>query len=152
MWHLIKPSSMLHPGLLVDRLLIQVHILPPRFVTSAESQATLPVFALRPELLHPSPRSLLSMVSHHVRWSVPSQLPLNMDVCIMSQLKPLMVIQMSFLAHSSLIVTQHQFYSILERLIPSFPKVMPACTTYHFVICPPHYSFKLLDPNGKLLV
>ena len=53
----------------------------------------------------------------------------------------------------TLLVNCHpaSFCSILERLIPSFLKAMPACTTCHFVICPPHYLFKLLDPNGKLL-
>src|SRR3954463_14271456 len=68
MWRLTQFSHMLHPGLLVDRLPMRVHVLPPRFVTSVENQATLPVFALRPMLLHPSPRSLMALeVSHHAR-------------------------------------------------------------------------------------
>src|SRR3954462_8238419 len=68
MWRLTQFSRMLHPGLLVDRLPMRVHVLPPRFVTSAESQDTFPVFALRPMLLHLSPRSLMAVeVNHHAR-------------------------------------------------------------------------------------
>ena len=151
MWCLPQLSHMFHPGLLVDRLSVQVHVQLLGLASHAESQDTMHVTALRPVMLHPNPRSLLAVVSHHTRQSVASQLPLNMDVCITSQLKPLMMIQMSFLVHSLSTVIRHRFCSILERLIPSFLKAMPACTTCHFVICPPHYLFKLLDPNGKLL-
>src|SRR4051812_40052709 len=68
LWRLTQFSHMLHLGLLVDRLPMRVHVLPPRFVTSVENQATLPVFALRPMLLHPSGRSFMAVeVSHHAR-------------------------------------------------------------------------------------
>src|SRR6187401_2400366 len=58
-WYLFQFSSMLHPGLLMDRLPMQVHVLIPGFATSAENRDTLPVFAPRPLLLYPIPRNLL---------------------------------------------------------------------------------------------
>ena len=67
MWYLFQFSSMLHPGLLMDRLPMRVHVLPPGFATSAENRDTLPVFALRPVLLHPSQRNLLDVINHHAR-------------------------------------------------------------------------------------
>src|SRR3954470_23508248 len=51
-WCLTQFSHLHHPSLLADRLSMRVHVLLSRFVTSAESQVTLPVFALRPVLLH----------------------------------------------------------------------------------------------------
>ena len=138
MWHLTQFSSMLHPDLLVDRMSMRVHVLLQGLASHAESQDTMHVTALRPVMLHPSPRRLLVVLSHQARRSVPSQPPLNVDVCITSQLKTLMMIRMSFLVHSLSTVIQHRFCSILEHLTPSFLKAMPACTTYPFVICPLH--------------
>ena len=142
MWCLHQLSHMFHPGLLVDRLSVRVHIQPQGLASHAGSQDTMHVTALRLVMLHPSPRRLLVVLSHQARRSVPSQPPLNVDVCITSQLKTLMMIQMSFLVPSLSIVTQHQFYSILEHLTPSFLKAMLVCTTCHFVICQLHLKSK----------
>ena len=136
MWCLPQLSRMFHPGLLVDRLSVRVHVQPQGLALHAGSQDTMHVTALRLVMLHPSPRRLLVVLSHQARRSVPSQPPLNVDVCITSQLKTLMMIRMSFLVHSLSIVIQHRLCSILEHLIPSSLKAMLTCTTCHFVICP----------------
>ena len=134
-WCLLQLRRMFHPGLLVDRLSVRVPVQPQGLASHAGSQDTMHVTALRLVMLHPNPRRLLDVLNHQARRSVPSQLALNVDVCITSQLKTLMMIRMSFLVHSLSIVTQHQFYSILEHLTPSFRKAMLTCTICHFVIC-----------------
>ena len=149
MWCLPQLSHMSHPGLLVDRLSVRVHVQPQGLASHAGSQDTMHVTALRLVMLHPSPRRLLAVLSRRVRRSKPSQFTLNMDVCITSQLKTLMMIRMSFLEHSLSIVTQHRFYSILEHLTPSFLKAMLVCTTCHFVICQLNLKSKPQGLDGR---
>src|SRR4051812_41915440 len=67
MWRLTQFSHMLHPGLLVDRLSMRVHILLQGHASHAESKDTMHVTALKPVMLHPSPISLLAVISHHAR-------------------------------------------------------------------------------------
>src|SRR4051812_3686946 len=149
MWHLTQFSSMLHPDLLVDRLSMRAHVQLQGLASHAESQDTMHVTAPKPVMLHPSPRSLLAVISHHVRWLMSSQLPLNVDVCITSQLRMLMMIQMSFLVPSLSIAIQLRFFSIPEHLTLSSLKAMLVCTTCHFVICQLHLKSKLQGLDGK---
>ena len=67
MWCLPQLSHMFHPGLLVDRLLVRVHVQPQGLASHAGSQDTMHVIALRLVMLHPSPRRLLAVLSHHAR-------------------------------------------------------------------------------------
>ena len=67
MWCLTQLSRLLHPGLLVDRLSVRVHVQLQGLASHAGSQDTMHVTPLRLVMLHHCPRSLLAVVSHHAR-------------------------------------------------------------------------------------
>src|SRR3954462_387808 len=67
MWRLTQFSYMLHPDLLADRLSMRVHVQPQGLAPHAESKDTMHVTAPKPVMLHPRPRSLLAVISHHAR-------------------------------------------------------------------------------------
>ena len=67
MWCLPQLSRMFHPGLLVDRLLVRVPVQPQGLASHAGSQDNMHVIVLKLVMLHPRPRRLLAVLSHHAR-------------------------------------------------------------------------------------